>query len=220
MPLHPLVERLLPVVGPPILRALMASWTVTITGADHLRSSGPQGRVFALWHGRQMALLPLISVGLPHGPMVVMTSASRDGQVQSKILSSLGMTPVTGSSSKRGAGALLEMARHVRRGALAVIAADGPVGPIYCAKSGLAVLARMSRTSIVPVGVSCQRAITLSNTWDEYRIPLPGARVALTLGTPIDPPRRGEQGLKDTMREVQRRLAELNGTAPTQLSGA
>jgi len=220
MPLHPLVERWLPVVAPPVLRVLMSTWRVAISGEEHLGPIGVEEtseRIFAIWHGRQVALLALIALGLKRGPMTVMTSASRDGQVQSKILSHFGMTPITGSSSNRGSAALVEMARALRQGGSAVMAADGPVGPVYCAKSGIAALSRMVKRPVIPIGVRCDRAFVLPNTWDEYWIPLPGARVELILGTPIAPPQRGDDSLAMTMNRIQGALAQLNQTEPSSL---
>lgn len=219
MPLPAWTEPWLPHVAPLLIRLLRASWHCELRGVRYLRPNTP--RLYAVWHGRQLALTAGLPAVLDHSQaLVVMTSASRDGRIQSGILSRLGLETVTGSSSRYGDRALLQLARRVRGGASVVLAVDGPAGPVYCAKSGIGTLARLTGAPMVPVGVQCERIWTIPNTWDTFWVPAPGSAVAVRFGPPIVPPQRGHSALERAMDTLQRRMAALNNTRPRTLLDA
>jgi hypothetical protein len=79
------------------------------------------------------------------------------------------------------------MVRFVRRimaGENTIIAPDGPDGPAYIPKPGIAYIARKANALIVPVGGYCRNAYRL-NRWDHYVIPLPFSRVSIHVGEPF-----------------------------------
>ena len=104
---------------------------LTIRVRVHGDQPGEPG-IIAFWHGNQLCLYG----GLPKGLTVAPVSLSKDGQIQSGVLSSFGIRSVRGSSSRGGVRALLGLVRLVRKGAIALIAVDGPRGPIHVPKLG------------------------------------------------------------------------------------
>lgn len=148
-------------------------------GADEI---GRCPVVLAFWHGRQMALL-----GAWRRPgTLVMVSRSKDGTLASGALGALGFRVVRGSSSRGGAASLKRIARIVRRErADAAFAVDGPRGPVFRAKPGAALAARLGNALLLPVGSAVSRATRL-RSWDDFLIPWPFARVTIVVGEPLD----------------------------------
>ena len=68
--------------------------------------------------------------------MAALVSASKDGAFLTAILEQLKVQPVRGSSSRRGAQALLELTTWAERGYDLAITPDGPRGPRYVVQEG------------------------------------------------------------------------------------
>ena len=161
------------------------AWTFRVTLRMPSRSDADrEPRVFAFWHGRQLALL-----GAQRRPGTrVMVSWSKDGALQSGVMRALGFRVIRGSSSRGGAAALKQIARGiVAERSDAVFAVDGPRGPARRAKPGAARAAALGAARLVAVGSAVSRAFSLGRSWDDFQLPLPFARVAIFVSDPLDP---------------------------------
>jgi lysophospholipid acyltransferase (LPLAT)-like uncharacterized protein len=162
-----------------LVRLWAATWRVRLVlepGAE----AAP--RVLAFWHGAQ---LPLVAVRSQRRA-VAMISRSRDGDLSTGVMQSLGLDVVRGSSSRGGARALRGIVRALGSGVDAVFAVDGPRGPVHRAKPGAAVAARLGGAAVVPVGSAASHATVLGRAWDRFSIPWPFSRVVVVAGAPID----------------------------------
>ena len=170
-----------------LLGILIRCWTATLRVRMELAPELEQGRaapwVLAFWHGQQM----LLAAGRRRRDTVTLVSLSRDGSLQTGVMRALGLVCVRGSSSRGAAAGLRAMVRALRAGRDAVVALDGPRGPLRRAKSGAAGAARLSGVWLVPVSAAASRSITLRNTWDRFEIPWPFARVVIRMGAPLTP---------------------------------
>lgn len=182
------------------IRLLRLTWRARICGP-----APPADRpvIYCFWHGRQAGLLahPL------RRETVVMTSRSRDGELQSHIMRTLGFRVVRGSSSRGGAGALKGLVDALRKGADAALAVDGPRGPAFRAKSGAAQAASRSGAALVPVTVTTPRYWGFAGSWDDFRLPKPFARVRVERGPAIEA--RG--GAAELTSLLERAIAQLDG---------
>jgi lysophospholipid acyltransferase (LPLAT)-like uncharacterized protein len=162
-----------------ILRLLKLTWRVRIHGPD----PDPEDRslVFCFWHGRQAGLF---AYPRPR-PTAVLSSLSRDGELQAKILARLGLTVFRGSSSRGGASGLKALVGAVREGADAAFAVDGPRGPLHKVKRGAIVAAQRSGAALVPITAHASRAWVFDKAWDNYHLPKPFARVEIVRGSSI-----------------------------------
>ncbi len=88
--------------------------------------------------------------------LAALVSASRDGGLLAAILELFGVQPVRGSSSRRGAQALLELTTWAERGYDLAITPDGPRGPRYVVQEGVMSLAQITGLPIVPVSYHLQ----------------------------------------------------------------
>jgi lysophospholipid acyltransferase (LPLAT)-like uncharacterized protein len=137
--------------------------------------------LFAFWHNRIFAV-PLYyeRVCRREPPMVVLTSASRDGALLAAFVQRFGVGAVRGSSSKRGAAALLQLTTELERGTGVIITPDGPRGPRYVLGPGLIFLSQKTGTPILPLQVEYSSYWELKS-WDRFRIPKPFSRVRMIL---------------------------------------
>ncbi len=148
-------QRFLSWLGSVLLRAL--GWTLRINikdEAEYFSGTGGRQHIFAFWHNR-MLLMPLICERHNRNPKgaVVLTSPSRDGAILEEFMKHFGVPSVRGSSSRRGATALLELTKYLEEGKDVVITPDGPRGPRYRLGQGLIFLAQKADCPIMPIHV-------------------------------------------------------------------
>lgn len=142
--------------------------------------------VLAFFHGTQW---PLLAWKRRKGT-VVLVSLSRDGAIQARALSMLGLRVVRGSSSRGGARGLAALVRKMKTEGLdAAFAVDGPRGPYGVAKPGATLAARRTGGVLVPMGSACARAKVFGRAWDRFALAWPFTRVSVVLGAPIRPER-------------------------------
>ena len=163
--------------------------------------------IYCTWHNR-LALCVKIYFAFSRqrhdAPgLAGLVSASKDGALLSAIFQRFGVQPVRGSSSRRGAQALLELSSWGRRGYDLAITPDGPRGPCYVVADGAITLAQITGFPLVPGAYYLNWKITV-NSWDKFQIPLPFARCEISVGEVIRVPRE----LSDEQREALRQKLE------------
>lgn len=141
--------------------------------------------------------------------IVVVTSQSFDGEYIARFIQRFGYGAVRGSSTRGGAGALIESIRCMRAGRAAGFTVDGPKGPRYEAKTGPVVLAKKTGNPMMPFTVEAKNSWTVKS-WDALQIPRPFTRAKLIIGKPIYVPRdAGDAETEKKRRELQDSLDEL-----------
>jgi len=137
--------------------------------------------IYVFWHGRQF----LMVYAHRNQELAVMTSLSKDGDLQTGILSKFGYHCVRGSSSRGGMQALREMVRVMRGGRDCGFAVDGPRGPVYKVKPGALFLAQLTGAVLVPVACAAGKARIFEKAWDKYVLPYPFSKAVIIYGVPI-----------------------------------
>jgi lysophospholipid acyltransferase (LPLAT)-like uncharacterized protein len=112
--------------------------------------------------------------------LTVLTSASRDGGLLADVVGKFGISAVRGSSSKRGAVALLALADEIQSGGDIIITPDGPRGPRYKLGPGAVFLAQKTGYGVSRIEVEYSNYWELKS-WDRFRIPVPFSAVRVTL---------------------------------------
>jgi lysophospholipid acyltransferase (LPLAT)-like uncharacterized protein len=113
-----------------------------------------------------------------------------------------------GSSSRRGAAALVGLRRALREGKDAAITPDGPRGPRYVVQPGVVKLAQASGVKIVPLHVTYGSAWRL-RTWDGFVIPKPFSRITVTFGELIAVPKDlDEAGFEHWRTLIEQRMRD------------
>jgi len=170
-------------VGSAIIKLVGLTLRWEVEGWEHiaaLERTGQQG-MFAFWHNR----LLYICYYLSRIPLTMLISQSKDGAYITAVAHWYGINAVRGSSTRGGARALAEMVALLREtvghGGLTP---DGPKGPLYEVQPGLIAIAQKTGRPILPVTFSATRVHRFAS-WDRFLVPLPFARVRLTIGAPI-----------------------------------
>ena len=135
----------------------------------------------ALWHNRLLLLPFAIRRFVPRRKGAALISASRDGAWLAKLVRRFGFEVVRGSSSRKGASAMLQLADVIAAGQDVVITPDGPRGPVYRPGGGIILLSQKTGARVVPLNFeysSCWRL----GSWDRFVLPRPFAEVRFILG--------------------------------------
>lgn len=174
---------------------------------DIVGKNGP--KILALWHGSFFGSLYFWRAK----NVAVMASLSKDGDLITKILDSLGFQTIRGSSSRGGARVLLEAVNKLKKGTTVAVTIDGPKGPFHEVKPGIIKLAQKTGIPIVPSCMVCSNAVSLPS-WDRLQIPLPFSKTLQYLGEPlkIAPNMSIEEGckvLKSYMLECEKKAEEI-----------
>lgn len=193
-------------LGTIALRIFGMTWRIRPIDDEGWRALVRERRpwVFAFWHGD---MLPLAWAHRGLG-VAVMVSEHRDGEIIARVLASVGMRTVRGSSTRGGSRALLAAIRELEAGTTVVFTPDGPRGPRHVFQPGTLAAAKRAGAPIIAIGVGVDRAWRLKS-WDQFVIPKPFARVTLVYSAPtmVDP------AAQDVAAEVPRFSALLDGVS-------
>ena len=174
----------------------------------------PSPVIFCLWHNRLALCVPMYNkylqgrkAGAPGAAALV--SASKDGAFLTGILNAFGVEAVRGSSSRRGAQALLELSTKGKAGWDLAITPDGPRGPCYQVQEGIISLAQVTGLPIQVAGVELTSKLSLKS-WDRFQIPLPFGKCRLTFGelirVPADASPEDRAGFRAQLETGMKRL--------------
>ena len=201
-----LLLRVVPPLAALAIKLLMLSCRVVrIKGLEETREAVSRtngGAVYATWHQRMS--YHFHHFGSRHVTMMI--SASRDGEYAARVARWLGFRNVRGSSTRGGTLALREIIRRMREGEIGGMLADGPRGPARVAKIGSVIMARDAGVPLVPVLWGADRCWVF-NSWDQYLVPKPFARVVVLYEEPIwIPQHAGGEALEPLRRLFEDRL--------------
>ena len=136
------------------------------------------GKILLFWHNRLFVAPLIYQKFFKQQKMVGLVSASKDGAWLSAFFELVGVVPVRGSSSFRGASALKELSRELIQGALVAITPDGPRGPCYSVKQGPFALSLKAGVPIYFFEIQLSSFFCLKS-WDRFRIPFPFSKVTM-----------------------------------------
>jgi lysophospholipid acyltransferase (LPLAT)-like uncharacterized protein len=180
------------------------------------RAMNENGRcIIALWHCNCMASLAT------HAdlPLSIMVSSSFDGEMISKLVHTLGLHSIRGSSSRGGKQALSQSNDALRAGRVLGITVDGPRGPRFKAKFGAVSASRNTQTPIVPLLAYPDRYWTF-RSWDRLKLAKPFARLSVLYGEPIlVPVDTTEEGLAAYNDRLEKSLMALEEQVNTLTNG-
>jgi lysophospholipid acyltransferase (LPLAT)-like uncharacterized protein len=199
-----------------VLRALCATLRWDIRGREHMAPFWDAGSpvIVGCWHGR-LLLIPWAWEKSGKGEVFVLMGRNRNGELITRIVSHFNMQPVRGGSSSGGEEARREMVALVGRSPRTTLAMtpDGPRGPRYTSKMGMAHLSRSTGAPVVWMSAAASRGWRFPS-WDRFLLPAPFARVIVDFTPAIDPRDHEDLALeawKELLdREGRRQLARLD----------
>ena len=212
-----MIGRLIPLLARVLIRSV--TWTVRIRCEgvqilDELESTG-RTAILPFFHGRQFLLTGFLA-GRKLG---VMSSFSRDGELQTHVMTGLGFEVVRGSASRGGARGLIGLKRLMEKGYHATVAVDGPKGPIHEVKPVAVFLAKKSGAPVVAMAAAASPAHVFSKAWDLFLLPWPFSKGAVIFSDPIyfnddmseEAMARDSRFLKEELLRLQQRADEITG---------
>ncbi|MEL6680741.1 MAG: lysophospholipid acyltransferase family protein [Pseudomonadota bacterium] len=214
------------------LTFVWATARVTVEGgaAREAALRGELSAIYGIWHGRLLFATRDLFSGLK---FTVIVSRSEDGSGATRILEAWGIGAIRGSSAsprnptknKGGREALSGAVRFLRDGAGTLgVTPDGPRGPRFQCKPGIAAMAVHAQRPVVVVGASASPAIEV-RSWDRFLIPLPFSRIVVLWSEPLSPPvdttrdatdgflARVNEALRAQTREADRRCGRTRTAA-------
>lgn len=204
-------------------QALSASARFHVEGWDNLQQAEASNRplLIALWHGQ---LMPFVAFGKrvldPRQFVAIMVGDER-GDTLGAFARQLGGTTVrvdmAGNPFAAGR-AVLRVVRAMKDGNKSIIAPDGPDGPAFVPKPGVAFLARKAGAALLPVGAWTPHAIQLQR-WDRYLLPFPFARCQIVFGPPLLVEHEADQAsllerISEALHRVRARAQVRAGVRP------
>jgi len=138
-----------------------------------------------LWHNRLIITPFLLSHYTPQFLYTALVSGHRDGEVLSSVINSYRNGRTIRALPKDRYRALQEIIRHVEEGQhIVIITPDGPRGPKYEVKQGIAVAALQTRAFVVPLNWEAKNYWQIK-TWDRQRLPKPFTTIKVSFGNPL-----------------------------------
>jgi len=188
-------------LGTDLLTALHATWDVRVVDPAGVHLGVRSGRapaMVAFWHRHILAMLTHF-----RGYRVcVPVSESQDGEYVAHAMDRFGFASVRGSTSRGSVRMLRDTLGMVKKGWSPAITPDGPRGPKFSVQPGAALLARRSGLPLYPIGLAARPCWTLSS-WDEFVVPRPWARVAISFGPALHAGEFGDStAFCDTLKEA------------------
>jgi len=192
-----------------------------IPGPDRVNAviASDRACVPVYWHRDIFVCLMSIRGWIRRGfRAAVIISPSVDGEVPARIARSWGAEVVRGSAKRTGALAMRDMHEIMKRGVSVVTAADGPVGPAYYFKSGVLLTARIGSAPLLPIGCAVSRAWRF-DTWDDFTLPKPFAKVVVAVGEPVEVPARASADELESLRlRLQNAVTSLSEESNTVMN--
>jgi lysophospholipid acyltransferase (LPLAT)-like uncharacterized protein len=196
----------------PLLAGLLHLLCMTlrweIRGREHVAPYWNEGKpvIVGCWHGR-LLFIPYAWWKIGRGDTYVLMGRNRNGELITRIVAKFNMKAVRGGSRVGGKEARDAMAEVIQKNPASTLSftPDGPHGPRYESKMGMAHLSRTLGLPVVWVAASASSAVRFK-TWDRFMLPRPFAKVIVEFFPPIDPNKHEKISLDD-----YRKLIDVHG---------
>ena len=198
-----------------------ATWYVE--GKANVTGARANGRplLFTFWHGQTPLFIMYGHRFMDPSRFSLVVVGDERQDVLARLAMRIGATPhaVDMQGNPVAAGrATLQVIKALKQGRDSLIAPDGPDGPAYELKAGVAFLAQKAEANIMPVGVWTRQAYQRKR-WDHYMIPYPFARIHMVFGRPILVNKNDDSTallaqITKALHEARTRAQELAGITP------
>lgn len=173
------------------------------------------------WHQQQIFCIRLlldIAKSDPRLKLGYLISPSADGDIATNMFGNQGVHIIRGSATRGGAQALREIYLRIKKDGISpIVTPDGPTGPIYECKPGVAMLAQLSKAPLLPLAYSASSTWRLKS-WDRFMLPRPFARIVIGVGTPLNVNREdAHDEFAAACAEMNLRLNELSATCSKKI---
>ena len=193
-----------------LIKSLIRTCRIHIDGMDEFtRLTENERCILMLWHNR-LAIVPFVlSRYTPDILYAALVSASRDGDILSSIILSCKNGRTIRVPHQGRYQALREIVRHVEeRKQIVIITPDGPRGPRYELKPGVAVAALETKAHLVAFDWEADHYWELK-TWDGLRLPKPFTTIRVKFQPAIRFDDQPETSLEEAKEILKTRLHQF-----------
>lgn len=172
--------------GKNLLHLLVKTCRIQIEGLENFyQLSSKEKCMLMLWHNRLIITPYLLSRYTPDITYAALVSAHRDGDILSSIIHSYPNGNTIRSSPKARYKALRDVVRYVEeKQHIVIITPDGPRGPLYEIKHGIAVAALETQSYVVAFNWEAEKFWQIK-TWDRQRLPKPFTTIRVVFAPAI-----------------------------------
>lgn len=168
------------------LKIILFTCKFKVVGLEHLRNASPNTPcIIMLWHNRLALIGPGILAAKLNRAFTAFVSNSRDGDIVAEYTKSYSIgraVRVPHDSKDRALKTLITRLKLKKE--IGIITPDGPRGPKYVLKPGVALAAVETDAPIIPFTWESNRYYEVKS-WDRFRIPLPFTTIVATFSAPI-----------------------------------
>jgi len=174
------------------------------------------------WHQQQIFCVRyLLDVAASDSRLKLgyLISPSADGDIATNMFGNQGVHIIRGSATRGGAQALREIYLRIKQDGISpIVTPDGPTGPIYECKPGVAMLAQLSKAPMLPLAYAASRTWHFKS-WDRFMLPQPFARIVIGVGKPLDVKREDARDeFAGVCVEMNRRLQEITAACSNHIT--
>lgn len=202
-----LLKPLIAYPGQALMWMLLWTCRIKVEGAERLIQQANQGPCFLMmWHNRIFCVAHSLWHNARDRIYAIVVSKSRDGDLLAAMADTykLGRTLRVPHDARHKA--LKEMVRRVKGGEVLLVTPDGPRGPRYEVKAGIAFAALAAKAAVVPYSWAATRFWQLKS-WDRLIIPKPFSQITVKFGEPI--PHEALQSVEIGTHLLENRLKTL-----------
>jgi len=196
------------------------TWRVKYEGVDNLRAASKAGGVYVgIWHCNILITSMFVA---RHSDffqnMITLVSPVWEGELIARFLNGLGYRLIRASGRTDRIQGFKQVVRALRKGEIILAALDGPSGPAELVKPGVINVTAMGKATIIPAIASAKHFIHLP-TWDKHKLALPFTTVIISIGNPIDLPKRPTQKqVEQFCSEIEKQMTDMEQRVNSQLS--
>ena len=194
-----------------------------VIGQEHLDGLIAKGEPFipCYWHQQQIFCIRHLCDTAQTSPALnlgYLISPSADGDIATTMFGDQGVHIIRGSATRGGAQALREIYLAIRQQKISpIVTPDGPTGPMFQCKPGVALLAQLSGAPLLPMAYAGNRVWQLKS-WDSFILPVPFSRIVIGIGPPLTVDKTmTEENFKAACTQMNDRLDQLAASCRTQV---
>lgn len=191
------------------LKCILKTCHIKINGLDHLLHQIHTGNLIVMvWHNRLTPIVHLLQYLPDDVQCAALISNSRDGELLTKLIEKYPRLHAIRVAHHSRHNALKEAIEtlNTRKKTVIVITPDGPRGPRYQIKPGIAMAAQYAAAPIIPLSWASTSFWQL-NSWDKMMFPKPFSTIFFNFGAPI---KTDEQDLSIQLKNWELILKDLD----------
>jgi lysophospholipid acyltransferase (LPLAT)-like uncharacterized protein len=196
-------------LGKGVLNLLIRTCRIQIEGLDPFcQLVSKEKCILMLWHNRLALALFVLSRYTPQIRYAALVSGSRDGDILNYIINSYQNGGTIRVPHLGRYQALRDFIHHVEeRKQIVVITPDGPRGPRYEVKPGIAVAALETQATIASLNWEAKDYWELK-TWDRFRLPKPFTTIRVTFDTSLRFDKIPQPSIEETKAMLRENLPQ------------